>query len=94
MHQDQVVVKPDQANVLAFSAFCPYAALQYDNRILTFQAHPEFDITFETRLVRHLRGQSLPESNADRALEELGAPAATTDSLAMADWMIHFLLRK
>jgi len=93
MHQDQVVVKPDQANVLAFSAFCPYAALQYDNRILTFQAHPEFDVTFETRLVRHLRGQSLPESNADRALEALGAAAATTDSLAVADWMARFLLR-
>jgi GMP synthase-like glutamine amidotransferase len=93
MHQDQVVVKPGQANVLAFSAFCPYAALQYDNRILTFQAHPEFDVTFETRLVRHLRGQSLPESNADQALEELIAPAATTDSLAVADWMARFLLR-
>ncbi|WP_018404685.1 type 1 glutamine amidotransferase family protein [Marinobacter gelidimuriae] len=93
MHQDQVVVKPDQANVLAFSAFCPFAALQYDNRILTFQAHPEFDVTFETRLVRHLRGQSLPESNADQALDELGAPAATTDSRAIAGWMARFVLR-
>lgn len=93
MHQDQVLVKPESAEVLAHSAFCPYAALQYDNRILTLQAHPEFDVNFETRLVRHLRGQSVPESDADQALEDLTAPAAATDSLAIADWMAGFLLR-
>src|SRR5680860_676395 len=94
MHQDQVLVKPENANVLAHSAFCSLAALQYDNRILTVQAHPEFDVRFETRLVRHLRGQSVPETNADQALEDLTAPAAATDSLAVADWMAGFLLRK
>ncbi len=94
MHQDQVLVKPEKANVLAYSAFCPFAALQYDNRILTLQAHPEFDVHFETRLVRHLRGQSVPKTNADQALEGLTAPAVATDSLAVADWMAGFLLRK
>lgn len=93
MHQDQVLVKPEAAEVVARSSFCPYAALQYDNRILTLQAHPEFDMTFETRLVRHLRGKSIPEDNADQALESLTAPTAATDSLAIADWMAGFLLR-
>lgn len=93
MHQDQVLVKPEAAEVVASSSFCLYAALQYDNRILTLQAHPEFDITFETRLVRHLRGKSIPEDNADQALESLKASAAATDSLATADWMAGFLLR-
>jgi GMP synthase-like glutamine amidotransferase len=87
------LVKPEKATVLAQSAFCPFAALQYDNRILSVQAHPEFDVGFETRLVHHLRGQSVPESNADRALEQLTAPAASTDSLAVADRMAAFLLR-
>jgi GMP synthase-like glutamine amidotransferase len=94
MHQDQVLVKPENASVLAYSAFCPFAALQYDNRILTLQAHPEFDVRFETRLVSHLRGQSVPENNAVQALEGLTAPAAATDSLAVANWMADFLLRK
>ncbi len=94
MHQDQVLVKPEKANVLAYSAFCPFAALQYDNRILTFQAHPEFDVLFETQLVRHLRGQSVPKDNADQALKGLTAATAATDSLAVAGWMAGFLLRK
>lgn len=93
MHQDQVLVKPEKATVLAQSEFCPFAALQYDNRILSVQAHPEFDMGFETRLVHHLRGQSVPESNADKALEQLTAPAASTDSVAVADRMAAFLLR-
>src|SRR5680860_12381 len=94
MHQDQVLVKPDSAKVLAYSSFCPFAALQYDNRILTLQAHPEFDVTFETRLVKYLRGQSVPKDKADQALEGLTQPAAATDSLAIANWMASFLLRK
>ncbi|MBW0145894.1 glutamine amidotransferase-related protein [Marinobacter arenosus] len=93
MHQDQVLEKPDAAEVIAESAFCPHAVLQYDNRILTFQAHPEFDVTFETRLVKHLRGQSVPEADADKALEGLSTPEATTDSIAIANWMAGFLMR-
>ncbi|MDO3722122.1 glutamine amidotransferase [Marinobacter sp. chi1] len=93
MHQDQVLEKPEAAEIVAESSFCPFAVLQYDNRILTFQAHPEFDITFETRLVQHLRGQSVPESDADKALEGLTVSGASTDSLAIAHWMAGFLLR-
>lgn len=94
MHQDQVVVKPDAAEILAQSSFCPYAALQYENKIITLQAHPEFDVSFETRLVRYLRGRSVPADIADQALESLTAQAATTDSLIVAKWMANFLLRK
>ena len=93
MHQDQVLVKPDSAKVLASSPFCPFAALQYDDRILTFQAHPEFDVTFETRLVEYLRGKSVPKDKADQALEDLTVPAAATDSIAIAHWMASFLQR-
>ncbi|WP_417514625.1 glutamine amidotransferase-related protein [Marinobacter sp.] len=94
MHQDQVLVKPDSAKVLAYSPFCPFAALQYDDRILTFQAHPEFDVTFETRLVKYLSGKSVPEEKADQALEGLEQPAAATDSIAIAQWMAGFLQRE
>lgn len=93
MHQDQALEKPEAAEVLAESAFCPYAVLRYDNRILTFQAHPEFDVTFERRLVQHLKGQSVPENDANQALDGLSKPDAATDSLAIAAWMARFLTR-
>jgi len=94
MHQDQVLVKPDSAKVLAYSSFCPFAVLQYDTRILTFQAHPEFDVTFETRLVKYLRGKSVPEEKAEQALDGLEKPGAATDSIAVAHWMAGFLQRE
>lgn len=42
-HQDQVVAKPDTANVVAQTDFCKFAALAYGDNVLTMQAHPEFD---------------------------------------------------
>ncbi len=41
-HQDQVVVPPPQSTVLAYSEFCPYAALAYGETALSLQPHPEF----------------------------------------------------
>jgi GMP synthase-like glutamine amidotransferase len=42
-HQDQVVVPPQGAEIIAWSDFCRYAGLRVGDRTLTFQAHPEFD---------------------------------------------------
>ncbi len=42
MHQDQVVVVPDSAIILASSSFCPNGALAYGRFGLSFQAHPEY----------------------------------------------------
>ncbi|AZT83849.1 glutamine amidotransferase [Marinobacter sp. NP-4(2019)] len=91
MHQDQVVTKPKQAEVIAYSSFCPFAALQYDNRILTLQAHPEFNVDFESRLVRSRRDNPIPLAAADQALEGLNDKSAHTDSLQVARWMASFL---
>lgn len=94
VHQDQVLTKPKQAEVLAYSAFCPFAALQYDNRILTLQAHPEFNMEFETELLQARRDDPIPAQTTDVALAGLGEASAHTDSLQIANWMARFLLQK
>lgn len=94
VHQDQVLTKPKQAEVLAYSSFCPFAALQYDNRILTLQAHPEFNVDFETQLLISRRSNPIPTSDADEALAGLDKPSARTDSLQVAHWMADFLQQK
>ncbi len=45
-HQDQVIVLPQDAEVIGSSPFCKYAALAYGNKALSVQAHPEFDAEF------------------------------------------------
>ena len=91
MHQDQVLSKPANAQVVASSEFCPFAALNYDNQILTFQAHPEFDLSFEHDLVSARRGSVIPHEVADQGLASLATAGAATDSLAVARWMAGFL---
>ncbi|MFT5721590.1 MAG: GMP synthase-like glutamine amidotransferase [Motiliproteus sp.] len=91
MHQDQVLDKPDNAEVVAESEFCRYAALRYDNRILTLQAHPEFSLAFEYTLVQSRKGSVVPEASADQGLASLRGPVAATDALAVARWMAAFL---
>lgn len=51
-HQDQVVKKPDSATVIARNDFCENAALLYDDRALTIQAHPEFSAPFLDGLMK------------------------------------------
>ena len=75
-HQDQVVEKPKDAEVLASTDFCENAALVYGNQVLTIQPHPEFTADFLKDLLEH-RGHILPddirqtaEANADKATDE------------------------
>lgn len=61
-HRDQVVEKPQAAEVLASNDFCSNAALLYPGRALTVQAHPEFPPEFVDGLME-TRGKGLvPES--------------------------------
>lgn len=66
-HQDQVVERPPSAQVLASSDFCENAALLYDTRTLTIQAHPEFKTEFvdglmKTRAIGVVPGPLLQEA--------------------------------
>ncbi len=84
-HQDQVVAIPEGASVLATNAFCENAALVYDDRALTVQAHPEFRSDFVDGLIAR-RGRGLvPDPLLDAAVSRLDAPihdAAIADRIA------------
>ena len=54
-HQDQVITPPQRSEIIAGSEFCPYAALNIDNKALTFQGHPEFSATFSKTLFTNRR---------------------------------------
>ncbi|WP_028300459.1 glutamine amidotransferase-related protein [Oceanospirillum beijerinckii] len=91
MHQDQVINKPDNAEVFASSEFCQYAGLLYDNQILTFQAHPEFNIAYEDELINLRKGAVIPDEAAEQGLASVREDDAVTDSVVVAGWMANFL---
>lgn len=88
-HQDQVVEKPADAEVIATSPFCRYAGFAYGDRALTVQPHPEFSDAFLDGLMR-TRGRGLvPDTLMDVAADRLGQP---NSSAAMADRIAAFFL--
>ncbi|MEP4703468.1 MAG: type 1 glutamine amidotransferase [Hyphomicrobiales bacterium] len=74
VHQDQVVEKPRDAEVIASSEFCQNAGLLYGKKAISFQPHPEFDADFMRDLIELRKGKSFSENIADDALESLAQP--------------------
>jgi len=73
-HQDQVTVRPAEAEVCASNAFCENAALVYGDKIFSVQAHPEFSPDFLAELVEK-RGRGLvPDTLLDTAASAVSAP--------------------
>jgi GMP synthase-like glutamine amidotransferase len=86
-HQDQVVEKPAEAEVVGSSPFCANAALVYGDRAYSVQAHPEFDNEFLSGLIL-ARGKGLIP---DRLLAEAEAALALpVDQAAMARQIADF----
>lgn len=86
-HQDQVVDLPDGARVLAESDFCPYAALAYGDRVLSYQAHPEFPAAY-TRDLLKVRGPGIvPDDLLEAAGTQTGKP---NDSARVAARIAQF----
>jgi GMP synthase (glutamine-hydrolysing) len=89
-HRDQVVAKPDAAQVIATNDFCANAALLYDDRMLTVQAHPEFRPDFVDGLMR-TRGPGLvPDALMDAARAKLDTPLSDR---TMAGQIADFFLK-
>lgn len=91
MHQDQVLELPKNAKVFAESEFCQYAGLIYDNQIMTFQAHPEFNLDYEDELIDLRKGEVIPLDVSEVGLAQVRQPGAATDSVMIAHWMADFL---
>lgn len=73
-HQDQVVEKPEAAEVLASNEFCENAALLYDDRMLTVQAHPEFRPEFVDGLMKTRGKGVVPDALMEQAEARLDGP--------------------
>lgn len=86
-HQDQVVILPPQAQVLASSEFCPYYMIQYGDCFLSVQGHPEFCKDY-CRDLMSLREGVLPPARLRAGMASLSANA---DSALMMAWIVRFL---
>lgn len=86
-HQDQVVLQPPGAHVLASSVFTPYAGLVWsDVPAVSFQFHPEFAPEYAQALIAE-RYDRTPDPDA--AIASLEAP---NDNQRVGGWIRRFLL--
>jgi len=103
-HQDQVITIPDDARVIAASAFTPHAGLAWDGAsdengvegdgkyemgAISFQCHPEFHPDYAAALVESRRGHRIDHAVADAALASLSGP---NDRAVLTAWIRAFLL--
>jgi GMP synthase (glutamine-hydrolysing) len=79
-HQDQVVVKPAAATVAARNDFCENAALLYDDRMFTVQAHPEFTPDFVQGLMQTRGKGVVPDAVLSAAAQRLAQPQNTASA--------------
>ena len=90
-HQDQVVERPEGAQVIAETDFCENAGLLYGDTFWTIQPHPEYDSDFIEGLIRTRGKGVVPEDLMTEALNNLDAP---TDRLDVAREMAAFFKKE
>ena len=73
-HQDQVTQVPPDAKVVASNEFCANAALVYNDRAFTVQAHPEFRAEFVDGLAKTRGRGVVPDALLNGAIERLTQP--------------------
>ena len=89
-HQDQVITPPEGATTIAATDFCAHAALNYGDKILTIQPHPELSPPIIAEYVRIRRGgPSYPDEMMQRAIDKSVKP---TDDAIAAGEIARFLL--
>jgi len=86
-HQDQVTHLPNNALALAGNEFCPYACVQIEQHILTFQGHPEFSKAY-LQILMNKRREKLGESLFNKAVTSL---EHDIDSTLIIRWILSFL---
>lgn len=87
-HQDQVIEAPVRAKTIASSDTCEHAALLYEGKALTIQAHPEFAEPAVSALIAAYRKKdAIKPSDLDAARESTPDPV---NNDAMADRMAAF----
>ena len=93
-HQDQVVAVGETGRVIASSAFCENAAIMYDDCVITFQGHPEFNAAYDKLLIEFcVANDIVPESVAEPALVRIGREPEGDDSALVEQWVGNFFRR-
>jgi len=88
-HQDQVVKPASDSRILAGSSFCPIAATEIGDDIITIQPHPELTPALAQKIYsarREVQGDDLTR----RALASIHAPI---DDAAIAHWLVSYVRR-
>lgn len=93
-HQDQISQLPVAATVFISSDFCPYAGLTYGDSILSVQAHPEFEASYEHALIDMYGGNIVSESVASNALMGMQGADSQADTQMLANWIAQFFLKQ
>jgi GMP synthase-like glutamine amidotransferase len=89
-HQDQVITRPAEAELILSSEFTPNAGLRYRNgAALSFQPHPEFEDPYARALAELRRGKA-PDEVVDAAVASLAQPS---HSAVLARHMADFIER-
>ena len=86
-HQDQVEQLPPKAKRLAGSRFCNNASFFIDDRVLTFQGHPEFTAEYFVRLLERRRA-AIGDEILDAGFSSLDQP---TDADDIGAWILEFI---
>lgn len=89
-HRDQVVERPEGAEVAGCNDFCENAALVYGDTAYTVQAHPEFSDDFVAGLMRTRGKGVVPDPLMEAAMGRLGP---TNDAARIADRIAEFFLK-
>lgn len=89
VHQDQVTELPEGASVIASSDFCTAAIVNYGDKALTIQAHPEFDRSFVGDLVGEFEKDGQAPALIADARRHLSESEPNSDEVA--GWIVAFL---
>ena len=86
-HQDQVIMLPPNASLLAKNDHCPHAMFSEGDHFLAIQAHPEYSEAYVRALCESRRG-IIPAVVLEAGLASLEFPA---DHRLLGDWVGCFL---
>lgn len=86
-HQDQVVILPPDAQLLASSEFCPNNMMQIGDTMLSLQGHPEFTKAYAKDLMQSRK------NIIEKEIIALGLQSLELEHehALIAQWLMHFL---
>lgn len=87
IHNEQVVVPPNGADVLGQTDTCPIASFRIDNHIFTTQHHPEMTAEFMEGVVDHMERYM----DKEIILKVKDSLKFGADNIHFAEWIASFL---